>query len=301
MAFTLRGWRLFGVAGTIFAYVAGILLLSIISLNNPHQRRLRNGHYNSDVSVLWASFYSNAKWHTKKKSFLQFKIYNLFNLCVFWFIHFFDFQSYEVFKHRELGILSRRPPLQWCRENGLRYLTDPEKPSFATKTTTTKAYSSFSGHFLKKYEKYLRKEPAASSVTNLNASYRKSNKDILPDHNQRIFHTDDSFQSQTTNGKNAHGIKHSSDDGTKPVYYEKLWPKTNNLRKKLVKATEIPETGLTALASFPVSSIILRTYFLVVVVIGSFQKWTAIWIKLDLIVPRINDYILVARVRETHG
>lgn len=41
----LRGWRLFGVAGTIFAYVAGILLLSIVSLNNPNQRRPRSGRF----------------------------------------------------------------------------------------------------------------------------------------------------------------------------------------------------------------------------------------------------------------
>lgn len=41
----LRGWRLFGVAGTIFAYVAGILLLSIVSLNNPNPRRVRYGRY----------------------------------------------------------------------------------------------------------------------------------------------------------------------------------------------------------------------------------------------------------------
>lgn len=155
-----------------------------------------------------------------------------------------------MFKHRELGILSRRPPLQWCRE--LRYLTDPEKPSFATQTTTPKSYSSLSGHFMKKYEKYLRKE-SASSVTNTNASYRKSNNDISTDNHQKISNTDNGFHSQTTNEKLARGIKHNNDDDTKRVYYEKLWPKTNNLRKKLVKATVPPETGLTALASFPVS------------------------------------------------
>lgn len=36
-----RGWRLFGIAGTIVVYVAGILLLSIISLQNSSQRRPR--------------------------------------------------------------------------------------------------------------------------------------------------------------------------------------------------------------------------------------------------------------------
>lgn len=46
-----RGWRLLGLAGTIFVYVAGILLLSIISLQNSNQRRPRSfkdvsGQYN---------------------------------------------------------------------------------------------------------------------------------------------------------------------------------------------------------------------------------------------------------------
>lgn len=47
----LRGWRLFGVAGTIFAYVIGILLLSIVSLNNPNQRRPRSGRF-GEVRVI---------------------------------------------------------------------------------------------------------------------------------------------------------------------------------------------------------------------------------------------------------
>lgn len=37
----LRGWRLFGVAGTIFVYVTGILLLSLMSIQHPEQRRIR--------------------------------------------------------------------------------------------------------------------------------------------------------------------------------------------------------------------------------------------------------------------
>lgn len=157
------------------------------------------------------------------------------------------FQSYEVFKHRELGILSRRPPLQWCQE--LRYLTDPEKLPPVT-TTTSKSYSSLSGHFMKKYEKYLRKD---STIANSNdASYRKSHNDITIDNNYQRTHSDNNFQSQTVSDKSRFGIKYGNDD-SKRVYYEKLWPKTNNLQKKLVKPTEEPETDLTALASFPVS------------------------------------------------
>uniref|UniRef100_A0A182PBY4 Sulfotransferase domain-containing protein n=1 Tax=Anopheles epiroticus TaxID=199890 RepID=A0A182PBY4_9DIPT len=38
-AMALRGWRLFGVAGTILVYVGGILFLSFVSLQGPQQKR----------------------------------------------------------------------------------------------------------------------------------------------------------------------------------------------------------------------------------------------------------------------
>ncbi|XP_031639557.1 uncharacterized protein LOC116351575, partial [Contarinia nasturtii] len=152
-------------------------------------------------------------------------------------------QSHEVFKHRELGILSRRPPLKWCRE--LRYLTDPEKPSFILQSSTPKPYGSFADNFMKKYEKFLRKE--STSITKANASYRKLNKNILTDNSQRI-HSDITFHSQTLeNG--AREIKNENDEH---IYYENLWPKINNLRTKGVRTVKSSENGhLTALASFP--------------------------------------------------
>lgn len=42
----LRGWRLFGVAGTIFVYIIGILLLSLMSIQTPSQKRSRTRLYN---------------------------------------------------------------------------------------------------------------------------------------------------------------------------------------------------------------------------------------------------------------
>lgn len=163
-------------------------------------------------------------------------------------VHLVCFQSYEVFKHRELGILSRRPPLQWCRE--LRFLTDPSKPSYLIQTTTSKPYNSFSSHFMKKYEKYLRRE-SGSTLTNSNASYRKSNDNISANNNHRI-RSENRLQPQSASEKATHEVKYNNGE-SKRDYYERLWPKTNNLRKQLVKPTEAPETGLTALASFPVS------------------------------------------------
>lgn len=103
---------------------------------------------------------------------------------------------------------------------------------------------------MKKYEKYLRRE-SASTITNSNASYRKSNDNISANNNHKI-RSENHLQPQSSREKLAREIKYNNDE-SKRVYYERLWPKTNNLRKKLVKPTEIPETGLTALASFPVS------------------------------------------------
>lgn len=107
---------------------------------------------------------------------------------------------------------------------------------------------------MKKYEKHLRKE-SASSVTNSNASYRKASIDILTDSHLRTHSAYNNHQSQSQNVNNNIARRTEHDDDEKHIYYEKLWPKTNNLRKKVVKSTKAPETGLTALASFPVSSV----------------------------------------------
>ncbi|CAO1408229.1 unnamed protein product [Diamesa serratosioi] len=50
---SLRGWRFFGLTITILLYVAGILVLSIVNLQNPQQRRNRNGRfYNNEGAGL---------------------------------------------------------------------------------------------------------------------------------------------------------------------------------------------------------------------------------------------------------
>lgn len=103
---------------------------------------------------------------------------------------------------------------------------------------------------MKKYEKYLRRE-SGSTLTNSNASYRKSNDNISANNNHRI-RSENRLQPQSASEKATHEVKYNNGE-SKRDYYERLWPKTNNLRKQLVKPTEAPETGLTALASFPVS------------------------------------------------
>lgn len=132
----LRGWRLFGVAGTIFAYVAGILLLSIISLNSTNPRRLQSGHFGSVSSPP----------HPFRPTF------RLNSLCI----------QFDVFKHRELSILGRRPPLKWCQE--LHFLTD--KNATSHESNTMKPTQQFPSHFLKKYEKYFHKTVPLKTKSN---------------------------------------------------------------------------------------------------------------------------------------
>lgn len=196
------------------AYVSGILLLSIISLNNPHQRRINNGHF-SDVSSIFEI--KNADQRQYFHDIFQFRI----------------LKNFEVYKHREFGILSRRPPLQWCQS--LHFLTDTLEP---ITTTTTKAPESFPEQFLKKYEKYLRRDGEHSKPNNLDTPNKTNSSD-----------------------KKAVAKRFSN---AKQIYYERLWPKTKNLRKRPGSPTQPPETGLTALASFPVSSqrIHSRSFFL---------------------------------------
>lgn len=131
-----------------------------------------------------------------------------------------------------MGILSRRPPLQWCQD--LHYLTDPIEsyaPFGQTTPTPTKASVSFPEHFMKKYEKYLRRDAQHSKTKNSVDTVDKSHP---------LYNAD----------KRAVANKFSN---SKQIYYERLWPKTKNLRKNHGQATDPPETGLTALASFPVS------------------------------------------------
>jgi hypothetical protein len=54
----LRGWRLIGVAGTLFVYISGILFLSFVSLQTPHDRHPKNKLFGGDVSFEHSCFYS---------------------------------------------------------------------------------------------------------------------------------------------------------------------------------------------------------------------------------------------------
>lgn len=48
----IRGWKLITLVGTILIYVVGILVLSIVNLQAPPQKRMRNSRFLTDVSIL---------------------------------------------------------------------------------------------------------------------------------------------------------------------------------------------------------------------------------------------------------
>lgn len=47
----IRGWKLVTLVATIIVYVVGILVLSIVNLQSPPQKRMRNSRFLSDVSA----------------------------------------------------------------------------------------------------------------------------------------------------------------------------------------------------------------------------------------------------------
>lgn len=88
-----RGWRLYGFAATIFVYVAGILLLSIVSVQNSSQRRPRFRSL-KDVSACLL-FLSLIKY-----------------VLTFWLIFQRDLLNLH---RREMIAASTHPKLSWCR------------------------------------------------------------------------------------------------------------------------------------------------------------------------------------------
>lgn len=120
-----------------------------------------------------------------------------------------------MFKHREFGILNRRPPLHWCSE--LRFLSENQNfsasKSFSRPVTTTKSIKTL--NFFKKYERLLRKKDAP-----VPQSYDDR---YVSSHSER---NDDKIE----------------------IKYEPIWPNKNG--KKIVSPTDEPH-GLIALASFP--------------------------------------------------
>uniref|UniRef100_A0A182J434 Sulfotransferase domain-containing protein n=1 Tax=Anopheles atroparvus TaxID=41427 RepID=A0A182J434_ANOAO len=100
----LRGWRLFGVAGTILVYVGGILVLSFVSLQGPQQKRGVHGPR--------------------------------------------GYGEFETMRNRDVGLMGKKPPLQWCTE--LHYRDAPAR----LPRKPPKLLQTFPGHFVKKFSVY---------------------------------------------------------------------------------------------------------------------------------------------------
>ena len=223
----LRGWRLFGVAGTIFAYIAGILLLSIVSLNNPSQRRPRVGRFGEVSYLVWVTMKIDLK--------MKIKIF-----------------QFDAFRHREVSLVGKRQPLQWCQS--LRFAdADPSKDPI---TTTTKhprvLMETFAGHYVKTPKKYLHHKNIGSSYDNA------ASVDNKPKIN---------FDDKYVDPKSAASADKKSTYGNDEfkITYEKIWPKhkrnqndvkkinehnNNNNNKNNKLSTTVPK-NLIALASFP--------------------------------------------------
>ncbi|KAL1381159.1 hypothetical protein pipiens_013667, partial [Culex pipiens pipiens] len=108
----LRGWRLFGLAGTILVYIGGILFLSFVSLQSPNQQKRNHARgYGAGGGGGGGPGTGG---------------------------------EFETLRNRDLGLLGKKPPLQWCTE--LRYADAPVPQPKAFKLLQT-----FPGHFVKKF------------------------------------------------------------------------------------------------------------------------------------------------------
>uniref|UniRef100_A0A182PZX8 Sulfotransferase domain-containing protein n=1 Tax=Anopheles farauti TaxID=69004 RepID=A0A182PZX8_9DIPT len=124
-AMALRGWRLFGVAGTILVYVGGILFLSFVSLQGPQQKRGGHGPR--------------------------------------------GYGEFETMRNRDLGLMGKKPPLQWCTE--LHYLDAPVRAP----RKPPKLLQTFPGHFVKKFSVYNYHGSGSSSGGN---SHNSNNQNL---------------------------------------------------------------------------------------------------------------------------
>ncbi|XP_055639655.1 WSCD family member AAEL009094 [Toxorhynchites rutilus septentrionalis] len=183
----LRGWRLFGLAGTILVYIAGILFLSFVSLQNPQQKRN----------------------------------------------HARGYGEFETLRTRDLGLLGKKPPLQWCSE--LRYMDSPRPDPKPIKLLQT-----FPGHFVKKVQ-----------TRNFKLDESRIVHEQQQQQQQQQRHNDVSRNNKRT----ATGAEHSS--------FSSQWPNSNNKFNSKIAVSDMVASDkhspaqkssnreLTALVSFP--------------------------------------------------
>uniref|UniRef100_A0A336MU61 CSON006209 protein n=1 Tax=Culicoides sonorensis TaxID=179676 RepID=A0A336MU61_CULSO len=145
----LRGWRLFGVAGTIFVYVTGILLLSLMSIQHPEQRRIRRS---------------------------------------------------ESLRHHELGIINRKPPLQWCTK--LRFIDNSGK---TIKSHEMNRLQTFPGHFVK----HRIAIPPSATLTH---SYYSFNRNHIISHNSNNFINNKSHGTSSADIKTSDLVKNNNNN-----------------------------------------------------------------------------------------
>ncbi|XP_053680287.1 WSCD family member AGAP003962 [Anopheles nili] len=173
----LRGWRLFGVAGTILVYVGGILFLSFVSLQGPQQKRGVHGPR--------------------------------------------GYGEFETLRNRDLGLMGKKPPLQWCTE--LHYLDAPVR----VPRKPPKLLQTFPGHFVKKF-----------SVYNYHAGSNNQN-----------LHSAPAGPADGSDGANPASSSHPGRPPSGEPSSDKLADSDSVSRRKAKERHGTPE--LTALVSFP--------------------------------------------------
>ncbi|XP_063695532.1 WSCD family member AAEL009094 [Culicoides brevitarsis] len=188
----LRGWRLFGVAGTIFIYVTGILLLSLMSIQHPEQRRLRRTYQESDP-----------------------------------------------LKTHELGIINRKPPLQWCTK--LRFL-DNDGDGDRT-IQQQKRFQTFPGHYVKKR---IAPNPHNRNYVISHPDHENNSHGAPDAKTSDLKRFDDSYKSAEQQDEHENAI-----DNEIYKFQTEPWPSGAKYDKKLYNRYKNDANGLTALVSFP--------------------------------------------------
>lgn len=238
----LRGWRLVGLASTLVVYVGGILLLSVVSLNSPNQRRTRTGRF--------------GEVNQSQKYYISIEIRVKFKFV----------QQFDAFRRNEVNMVAKRQPLRWCQP--LRYLGQDE--TIPPRTTTASPTHPAALPFQRLPPDYFR-APIAEP-------FQDSISEILPrppDNPSKTTSTnlhfdDDRIKSKSNNHQSNVKNNGEADDSSSGMHGSRvhLWPKsgrnrnqkitTNRDRKQRLKdeaaaaaAVEASQHNLIALASFP--------------------------------------------------
>lgn len=183
-------------------------------------------------------------------------------------------EQFEAFRHREITLVGKRQPLQWCQN--LRFLdSDTSRETTHTTTKLPKLKHKYSGHYVKTPKKYIHhnqqlpyhhqpqqqrnddnflaahnKKKSIPSQLSLPSSARIASADA------ELKFDDKYVDSKTLQSSDYKKSKYNNNNDELKITYEKLWPKqirNQNSLKKIFENHKLVEQpkNLIALASFP--------------------------------------------------